>query len=300
MKRVIFTLTSARSGTLFLRNLFRRNIKGCCTRHEPFFDWGNPTLLGPAVYDAYAGRLEKLRALLTKKRDYINQLDGEVYVESSHAFLKSAYLVALEVFPEMRLLHLIRDPLKVAKSEAYREAWRRRVHAPFHYYKGDDGRRHFFWSLTGKEEIFQAFNDQRLSLFQWYLIQWVEIENRAMSFLGAHDLHSRCFTIHAPGDLNDPASVRSMFEFFGLTPTEPEVIIGGRKNKSLGIRTVITRQEVRDAGQVLCKIPARYLKTFHRKPYLDQSWSSPFLRLCEQPPSGNPQPVPASLSRTPV
>src|SRR3974390_419138 len=89
MKQVIFTLSSARSGTLFLRNIFRNNIRDSTCRHETFFDWGNPTLLGPAIYDAYAGRLDRLRRLLARKRDYVNRQNGRIYLESSHAFLKS-------------------------------------------------------------------------------------------------------------------------------------------------------------------------------------------------------------------
>src|SRR5512146_1283505 len=95
VKPVIFTLASARSGTLYLRSLFRRNTRDCDCRHETFFDWGNPTMLGPSIYDAYAGRLDQLRARLAQKREYIERLPGRVYLESSHAFLKSAYLVAL-------------------------------------------------------------------------------------------------------------------------------------------------------------------------------------------------------------
>ena len=117
----IFTLTSARSGTLYLRSLFQNNVLDCVCRHEPFFDWGNPTLFGPAIYDAHAGRLDRIRARLARKRDYISRLRTGVYLESSHAFLKSAYVAAMEFFPDMRLIHLIRDPLMVAKSEAVRE-----------------------------------------------------------------------------------------------------------------------------------------------------------------------------------
>jgi hypothetical protein len=191
MKQTIFTLSSARSGTLFLRAVFQRNVRDCVTRHEPFFDWGNPTLFGRAIYDAYAGRIEKIRKLLAKKRRYIERLPGKIYLESNHAFLKSAHVAALEFFPDMQMIHLIRDPLKVAKSEAWREECRRRAHAPFHFYRGDDGRRHFAWALTGNEEIFQNFNRERLSLFQWYLIQWIEIENRAMNFLDENRLRDR-------------------------------------------------------------------------------------------------------------
>src|SRR5215469_18281751 len=111
MKRILFTLASARSGTLYLRDLFRSNAVDCAARHEPFFDWGNPTLFGPAIYDAFAGRLDPIRARLAKKRDYIERLHKTVYLESSHAFLKSTYVAALEFFPELRLIHLIRNPL---------------------------------------------------------------------------------------------------------------------------------------------------------------------------------------------
>src|SRR5581483_9177855 len=71
MELVIFTLASARSGTLYLRNLFQNNLKDCVCRHEPFFDWGNPTLFGPAIYDAYAGRWDRIRERLANKRAYI-------------------------------------------------------------------------------------------------------------------------------------------------------------------------------------------------------------------------------------
>lgn len=274
MKLILFTLTSARSGTLYLRNLFRRNIKGCVCRHEPFFDWGNPTLLGPAIYDAQAGRRERIRALLIKKRDYINRLPGTAYLESSHAFLKSAYVAALEIFPEMRLIHLIRDPLKVARSEAYREQWRRSIHAPFHYYTGDDGQPHFFWSLTTQEEIFSGFEVAELSLFQRYLIAWIEIENRAMRFLAEHELSSRCFTLQTPGDLNDDSKLRSMWQFFGLEPKTSAIRRGGGKNKSLGRSTVITAVDAAEARNVLERLPERYLEIFQHEPYVDQPWIS--------------------------
>jgi hypothetical protein len=274
VKQVIFTLASARSGTLYLRSLVRLNTRGCVCRHEPFFDWGNPTMLGPAIYDAYAGRLDQLRARLARKREYIERLPGKAYLESSHAFLKSAYRVALELFPELQLIHLIRDPLKVAKSEAWREAWRRRLHAPFHYYRGDDGRRHFYWALTTNEDIFRAFDVARLSLFQRYLIQWIELENRAMAFLEAHQLHQRCFTLQAPGGLNDPACIRAMLEFLGLTPAHPNILMGGRTNKSWGRTTVITAEDEQACEEVLRQLPARYLEIFGREPYATQRWSA--------------------------
>lgn len=269
----IFTLTSARSGTFFLRCLFQNNVKDCVCRHEPFFDWGNPALFGRAIEEALAGKVERIRQRLEKKRRYIERLRGKVYLESSHAFLKSAYLAALDVFPDLRLIHLIRDPVKVAKSEAWREAWRRRVHAPFHYYRGRDGSRYFVWSLTGREEIFQRFDRGRLSDFQRYLIQWIEIENRAMRFLEAHQLHGRCFTLHTPADFKNAARIRSMFEFFGLETFRADPSLKGTKHRNFGWRPVVTPENECEAQEVLERMPASYLRIFLKEPYLE---SPPF------------------------
>jgi hypothetical protein len=279
---VIFTLTSARSGTLYLRDLFRNNVRDCVCRHEPFFDWGNPTLFGPAIYDAFAGRVDRIRARLARKRDYILRLRTGAYLESSHAFLKSAYLAALEFFPNMRLIHLIRDPLLVAKSEAVREERRRRAHAPFHYYKGDDGRRHFCWALTASEEIYRSFNRARLSLFQKYIIQWIEIENRAIRFLEGHRLTERCFTLATPGDLDSASKIRQMFDFFGLQTRHPQIVFGGRRNVSLGYATTIDPKDQREFEEVLVGLPSAYLDIFQREPYTRFEWNERFRAL------GNP------------
>jgi hypothetical protein len=281
MKKIIFTLAEARTGTLYLRNLFRLNASNCDCRHETFFDFGNPTMFGPAIYDAYAGRTEKVRARLEKKRRYIEKLPGAAYVESSHAFLKSAWVAALDVFPDLQLVHLVRNPLKVAASEAYREEWRRRVRAPFHFYKGGDGKRHFAWALTGNEEIFQNFPGEKLTLFQWYLVQWIEIENRAMNFLAEHRLHDRCFTLDSPQDLNDAGKIQAMFDFLGLKTKQPEILFGGRKNKSIGYSVRNARQED-ELQWVLERLPERYLKIFREKPYCDFNWSA-LLRSSRRP-----------------
>jgi hypothetical protein len=274
MRAVVFTLTSARSGTLFLKSIFQKNVRACVCRHEPFFDWGNPTMFGPAIYDAYSGRWDRVRARLEKKRAYIQRLNCSVYIESSHAFLKSAYVAALDVFPDLRLIHLIRDPMKVAKSEAYRQRWRERVHAPFHFYRGEDGQRHFAWALTGNEEIFQSFKPGQLTLFQWCLLQWIEIENRAMRFLDENDLRSRSFTLQT-NDLNEAAKVRAMFDFLGFELCQPELQLQGRKNKSFGGKTVITPEDRQQAADVLEQLPGDYLEIFQREPYVNHGWSAP-------------------------
>ena len=279
MKRIFFTLASARSGTLFLRGIFQSNVRDCDCRHEPFFDWGNPTLFGPAIYDAHAGRHERIRERLLKKKRYIDRLAGNIYLESNHAFLKSMYVAAMDVFPQLELIHVVRDPLRVARSEAYREEWRRRVRAPFHFYKGDDGQRHFCWALTGNEEIFQHFEDRKLTLFQWYLIQWIEIENRAMAFLQQHNLQNRCFVLHSPRDLNDADKIRTMLEFFELPTKGERVVLSGRRNQSFGYKATDTSEEEHQLNEVVSNMPEHYLQIFRREPYRNFGWANRLRRL---------------------
>jgi hypothetical protein len=298
MKRIVFTLAEARSGTLYLRNLFRLNARDCACRHETFFDFGNPTMFGPAIYDAYAGRVDKIRARLDAKRRYIEKLPGSAYSESSHSFLKSAWVAALEIFPNLKLIHLVRNPLKVAASEAYREMWRRRVHAPFHFYKGDDGKRHFAWALTGNEEIFQNFAGRRLTLFQWYLVQWIEIENRAMNFLEKNQLYDRCFTLDSPRNLNDAVKIREMFDFLQIETKHPEIIFGGRKNKSIGYLPASAVKED-DLQFVLEHLPECYLTIFRNKPYCDFSWSTCLRRQPKLAEKAPPAAGELSLARLP-
>lgn len=293
----IFTLTGARSGTLYLCDLFRNNVRNCVCRHEPFFDWGNPTMFGPAIDDATAGRLDPIRQRLAQKRQYITRLRTGAYLETSHAFLKSSYLAAPEYFPDLRLVHLIRDPLMVARSQAVRE--HRRLHAPFHYYRGHDGRRHFYWSLTHNEEIYRTYDQKRLSLFQKYLIEWIEIENRAIQFLHRHRLHDRRFTLESPRDLNNGAQIRAMFDFLGLETRRSQIVLGRRRNKSLGHTTVIIDEDLREFENVLERMPDHYLEIFRRDPYTRFAWSARFrsaaTNVAEPASSENSGPMPACL-----
>lgn len=302
MKKIIFTLADARSGTLYLRNLFCLNACDCASRHETFFDFGNPPMFGPVIYDAYAGRLGNVRSHLEKKRAYIQRLPESVYIESSHAFLKSAWVSALDIFPDLHLVHLVRNPLKVAASQAYRELWRRRFHAPFHFYKGDDGRRHFAWALTGNEEIFHHFAGAPLSLFQWYLLQWIEIENRAMKFINDNNLHHRCFTLDSPRELNNAGKIREMFNFLGVKTKHPRILFGGRKNKSWGYSLMPAAWNESEFQYLLERLPERWLEIFNHKPYCDLEWISLFKRT----PAGRVKwkPAPAGtelpLARAPI
>lgn len=272
--KTVFALATGRSGTRFLSHLLRNNIKNAVCRHEPYFDWGNPSMFGPPIHAHTQGKLEEVERLLAKKRRFIQRQRTETYVETSHAFLKSYYDLAEQYFPESKFVHLIRHPLKTARSETNRELWLDSIHFPWRKYRASDGRRYFYWSLTGEEPIYRAVGLDRPSLFQHYVIQWIEIENRAMRFLDDFDKHQHCVTMQSPTELNDPQRVKTAIEQLGLELVEEEVRIEGKQNRTPGAKTTITAQEEDEFRAVVEQMPAEYLEIFTEEPYASQEWVS--------------------------
>src|SRR5207237_1887740 len=128
----VLTLSSGRSGTHFLYQLIRRNALDCVARHETY--GFNPSMFGRPIYDYAVGKRERTRRLLDRKRSIIERCGAAAYVETSNAFLKSWPDLASEYFPQSKFVHLIRDPLKVAKSEADREQLIKWLHVPLCHY----------------------------------------------------------------------------------------------------------------------------------------------------------------------
>lgn len=270
----VFALANGRSGTRFLCHLLRNNLENAVCRHEPYFDWGNPSMFGAPIHDHTHGKLDRIRRLLSRKQRFIDRRRCETYVETSHSFLKSYYDLALEYFPESKFVHQVRHPLKTARSETNRELWIDSIHFPWRHYRTSDGRQLFRWSLTGDEPIYRAVDLPRQTLFQHYVIQWIEVENRAMQFLDRFDKHDDCATMISPRDLNDPDSVRGMIEHLGLKVAEGPLRITGQHNRTPGVKTTVTSCEEDEFREVIDRLPENYLEIFRKPPYADCDWAT--------------------------
>ena len=270
----VFALANGRSGTRFLCHLLRNNLKDAICRHEPYFDWGNPSMFGAPIYDHTHGRLDRIRQQLSRKQGFISRRRCKTYVETSHSFLKSYYDLAIEYFPDSKFIHQVRHPLKTARSETNREQWIDSIHFPWRHYRTDDGRKLFRWSLTGDESIYQAVDLPERSLFQHYVIQWIEVENRAMQFLDQFDKHDDCATMISPRDLNDPSAVGRMIEHLGLELAHEEIQITGQQNRTPGKKTTVASQEEDEFREVIDRLPNEFLKVFCRPPYADCEWAA--------------------------
>ncbi|HEX5105320.1 MAG TPA: hypothetical protein VFV87_15985 [Pirellulaceae bacterium] len=271
----IFALASGRSGTHFLSQLIRRNVDsrkagGCVVRHEPYVF--NPSMFGRPIYDFAMGERQYTRTLLERKARIVQRCGAKTYVETSHAFLKSYFDLAPAYFDNLKVIHLVRNPQQVARSEANREELTHWLHLPLRHYRGGDRRLYFRWSLTGLEPIFQHFDLAELSLFQRYAIQWIEIENRAMQFLDRFSMHDRCFTLQTPHDLNDKQRVAELIEFLEL-PRRGEISLAGRRNLNPK-PTVISDGDQRQFVEVIAALPRDRLEIFAHPPYDRWSWTS--------------------------
>ena len=269
----IFTLASGRSGTTYMAEFFKKNIIDCIATHEPYNKLFNPTLFGKPIYYNTHEMDEDLLKVLERKAATISKYRTNVYFEANHAFLKSAHRHAAAVFKNLGLLHLVRNPLLVAKSELNRENLIHKIRHPMRHYKVGGSKRYFYWALTGEENIYNYFDGLELSRFQFYLIQWIELENRASAFLQDPELGSRSYTLHAPFDFKDPQKLKEMADVFGVT-LSPDIDHKLKTNKTPFVPdTVITSEDKDELAIVLDRLPDTYLEIFRGEPYSAYDWS---------------------------
>ena len=130
------------------------------------------------------------------------------------------------------------------------------------------------------EKIFKTFGfdettifdlNNELKVYQFFLLQWIEVENRAMVFLDKYNKHNDCYTLETPKDLNDAAILKDMFEFFKLKLKQEDIVFRGRRNRNIR-PTVITEDEKDKLKEIVSNIDDQYLKIFRNKPYTNFDW----------------------------
>ena len=266
----IFALASGRSGTKYLSELFKYNVPNCITKHEPYFD-----MFGKPIYWYQAGDSEKIRRRFKLKKKLIQRYHADVYLETNHAFLKSFADIAMESFPDMKLVHLIRNPLEVAKSQYHRPVWIGKpqswYYTTFYSYRGDDRKKYLKWALTGNEQIYQDIT-LNLTRYQQLLVQWIELENRAITFLDTYKKQKDCITFNSPKDLNDKQKLQEMFTYFNIKTHTSDLIMEGKKNVAK-TPTIVTNEDHQQLQKLVHHLPDRYLQIFHHPPYNQFKWA---------------------------
>lgn len=265
----LFVLASGRSGTSYLADFFTKNVEYCYSTHEPYFAIGNPTLFGKPIEWNARQNDNALIPTLERKCRFISNRKQSFYFESNHAFLKAFHRHAGTLLRNPGFIHLVRHPLKVAKSEYQRELLIRKLRLPFVDYTSETGERLFRWALTGKETLFEHYSPT-ISRFQFYLLQWLEIEHRAMHLIQANNWQDRVFFIDVEVDLKREEVLRNMTRFFDL-PVRPEFNLNLHRNITPFIGpTSITEQDKKEFQEIAAKLPDSYRELIHS--YRDCSW----------------------------
>ena len=264
----IFVLANGRSGTKFLSELFKYNVNNCISKHEPF-----PDMFGKPIYWYQQGNTMDIQRLFTLKKNRINKYKASVYIETNHAFLKSFSDAAIDSFPDMKLIHLVRNPIKTAKSEFNRFITFSFLNIHFSNIRGADGKKPSRYALTGNEDIYKSVGTNDITLFQKYVLQWIEIENRAIRFLDKYKKHNDCFTMDSPKDFNNIEVLKQMFKFFNIEPKDKNIHIEGKKNKNVK-PTIISPEDKKQFDKIINRLPSDYLKIFQNEPYSKFEWAS--------------------------
>lgn len=112
--KFVFVATTGRSGTEFIQKVFS-TVPGCTALHEAW------PIMHDHVLRAWNDGEEWLaqRTYWVQKSVNIRRMTGEndLYVETNHLFIKSFAPMAIQDFGHrLRIIHLRRDPVSVARS----------------------------------------------------------------------------------------------------------------------------------------------------------------------------------------
>lgn len=262
--QLIFTSTTGRSGTKYLANIVNNNALNATAEHDPY----------PRGYDTpirwYDNREDKKLLKLAKRKikrlnrkskilrtfaypdqnkilpenRFSNRLKNfipkvelkEIYLESTHAFIKSFGESMYDLTPDLYIIHLTRSPFEVAKSFFNR----RSIPGPNNPYLLDPNFK--------RNKIKLSINMTDYQKCLWY---WFETEVRHKDFLEKHDVE-KVIEIDVD-DLNDEKKVKKMLKELGITyKKEIYLDVGRNKNKKA---TMITSKDIKEAKELIEVIP---------------------------------------------
>ncbi len=269
---LIFTSTTGRSGTAYLANLINSSAINATSEHDPYpRGYGAPIvwhengkhdkllklarakckrlergkkynkILGSPFLRKATGRektTNKVYIGINKVlRNYFPTVEiKEIYIESTHAFIKSFGEAMFELVPQLGLIHITRNPLHVAKSFFNRGS----VPGPNNPYLLDP---------RSRKNILRL--DVKMTDFQKCLWYWFESELRHYHYIKEHDV-KRVYDIETE-NLGDIEYVKDMFKYFNIRYDKIVLQVGRNKNK---MSTTITEQDLHEAQCLLEKIPA--------------------------------------------
>lgn len=268
---MIFTSTTGRSGTRYLANIINKNALNVTAEHDPYpqgygapirwYDNGEVEKLRFLALKKFKRLKREIRYRFILNMPVAREMTGrkrthlkifvpfqkklgnyfpsveikEIYLESTHAFIKSFGEAMYNLVSDISLIHLTRNPLEVAKSFLNRDS----IPGPYNKYLLDPNFK--------RNEIKLKM---RMTDFQKCLWYWFETEVRHVTFLEKHNIN-KIYEIDIE-ELNDKQKVAEMFKTFGITYDHLFFDVDRNKNKK---PTELTEQDLKEARELIEVIP---------------------------------------------
>ncbi|MBU0985585.1 MAG: hypothetical protein KKA42_17065 [candidate division Zixibacteria bacterium] len=256
----VFVATTGRSGSESLSKIFQAADRAVCL-HEPY-----PIMLtmpkDPSQREEYFETRFRQRKRINVKRSAAKY---RYYVETNHQFVKNFIVPAVGEFGDkMRIVHLHRDPVKVATSFLSIDSIPGKTPTGIHYLldPADESNRIRIVDLLNGDP---AFSHDFLRCV-WY---WYEIETRTREYRTRFS-NVPWFSLNTE-QLNDEASLVAMFETLRIVydPERLKTLVGSRENTKTALKKKKSRridgaQEMHDA--LLARMVERYGADFWRYP----------------------------------
>ncbi|MFX0072338.1 MAG: hypothetical protein ACFFAO_14725 [Candidatus Hermodarchaeota archaeon] len=261
--RLVFVSASGRCGTGYLSNLINENACNATSEHEPYprgeglpskwYDKQNSLALKKLALKKLArikrgrkyGKFAVIRSITRKKnkllippnlilRNLFPSVEiKDIYAETSHTFVKSFGEEMVKLRPDLRLIHLTRNPLEVAKSFFNRN------------------------SIPGLSPFLLDPNFKRneikipltMTAFQKCLWYWFETEIRHIKFIENYDLKVIDVDIK---ELTERKFVEKMFKTLAIEFKSVNLDLDRNKNIKA---TYISPNEIKEAKEVINAIP---------------------------------------------
>jgi hypothetical protein len=150
----------------------------------------------------------------------------------------------------------------------------------------------------------------RITPFQFHLVEWIELQNRAVDFLDrygrpadgkprdslpeshgpgndgqADDAPAISVTLDSPRELNDAAVMSRTFRRLELPCRGPEIVIAGNRNRTPLLRTRVTAGHLEQAAAVLGALPEKHFAIFRRPLFARFAWTPSLLNRYASPDS---------------
>jgi len=232
----IFVATTGRSGTASLERILSR-LDRCASFHECYPIMHDRVMQAMNNQQPTAARnTYKFIKAINIRRSAIGH---KYYAETNHMFIKSfADAAAEDLGKKLKVIHLIREPVAVAKSIT-----------TLNHYPGTEMGNKWYLDYRAPGNLIQIADildaDERFShpFFKslWY---WYEIETRVEEWRTRHE-HIAVSTLKTE-DLNNEKKLCALFDHMGLDYDTQAVteVTGTRENRKLSLK----RKEAGEIG----------------------------------------------------